>query len=402
VGAFMAVYEIYPARGASVPLARPVELVCFALIIAHAVYLVACYLQGSWLIAPDGGGVPTDFVNVWAAGKLALEGHAAAAYDWPTHKAMEVVALGHPFDGYFGWHYPPTFLFAAAVLALMPYAAAYVLWTFGTFPAYLLAVRAIVGERVGYLLAAAFPAVLCNFVVGQNGFLSAGLFGGTLYLMLLERPILAGVCLGLLTYKPHLGILIPIALVAGGYWRVVIVAGLVASLMAVSSWAAFGIDTWAAFVANISHTSQAFLSDGWANFAKLQTAFGLMRTLGFSEPAAWSVQAAVALIAAAAMAALWRSRAGYEIKAAALGPAAMLATPYLYTYDLVVLAVPLAFLFRLGRARGFLTHEMAGIGLACLLVLIFPFVKAPVGFAAVLVVAALIAHRALARETVPT
>ncbi|HSP48865.1 MAG TPA: hypothetical protein VLN61_01520 [Pseudolabrys sp.] len=73
----------------------------------------------------------------------------------------------------------------------------------------------------------------------------------------------------------------------------------------------------------------------------------------------------------------------------------MLATPYLYTYDLVVLAVPLAFLWRLGRARGFLNHELAGIALACLLVLIFPFVKAPVGFAAVLLVAALIARRAL-------
>jgi len=120
-----------------------------------------------------------------------------------------------------------------------------------------------------------------------------------------------------------------------------------------------------------------------------------VRTLGGSEPLAWTVQAMVALGAASAIAMLWRSRAGYEIKAAALGAGAMLATPYLYTYDLVVLAVPLAFLFRLGRARGFLPHEIAGIGVACLLILIFPFVKAPVGFAAVLVVAALIARRAL-------
>lgn len=391
----MAVYEISPARAA--PLARPIELTCFALIVAHSVYLAACYLQGSWLVALDGNGIATDFVNVWAAGKLVLAGHPAAAYDWPTHKTMEVVALGHPFDGYFGWHYPPAFLFAAATLALMPYTAAYVLWILGTFPLYLGAVRAIVGEQSGYLLAAAFPAVLCNLVVGQNGFLSAGLLGGALF-MLVERPILAGVCLGLLTYKPHLGLLLPIALMAGGHWRATIVAGAVATLMALTSWSAFGAETWSAFVANIGHSSQAFLSDGWADFAKLQTAFGLMRALGLSEPAAWSVQAAVALIAAGAIAALWRSRACYEIKAAALGAAAMLATPYLYTYDLVVLAVPLAFLFRLGRTRGFLAHEMAGIGVACGLLLIFPFVKAPVGFAAVLVVAALIARRALAPE----
>jgi hypothetical protein len=124
--------------------------------------------------------------------------------------------------------------------------------------------------------------------------------------------------------------------------------------------------------------------------------------LGGSETLAWTMQAAVALTAAAAIAVLWRSRVAYEIKAAALGAGAMLATPYLYTYDLVVLAVPLAFLFRLGRARAFLLQEMVGIGVACLLILIFPFVKAPVGFAAVLVVAALIARRALAPPSVAT
>ena len=175
--------------------------------------------------------------------------------------------------------------------------------------------------------AAAFPAVLANFIAGQNGFLSAALLGGAL-LMLIERPILAGVLLGLLTYKPHLGLLFPIVLAASGHWRAFITAGIVAALMAIASWGAFGTETWTAFFANIGHTSQAFLSDGWADFAKLQTAFGLVRTLGGSEPLAWSVQAVLALMAAAAVTALWRSRADYEVKAAALGVGAMLATPY--------------------------------------------------------------------------
>ena len=390
----MAVCEISPARGTGAPLTRPIELICFGLIVGQLVYLIASYLQGSWLVAPDGGGVPTDFVNVWAAGRLVLQGNPAAAYDWPTHKAMEVVALSHQFEGYFGWHYPPTFLPVAAFLAKMSYVPAQIIFLFATFCAYLFCVRGIVGERAGYVLAAAFPAVLANCIAGQNGFLSAALLGGAL-LMLIERPVLAGVLLGLLTYKPHLGLLFPIVLAASGHWRAFITAGIVATLMAVASWGAFGTETWAAFFANIGHTSQAFLSDGWADFAKLQTAFGLVRMLGGSEPLAWTVQAVLALVTAAAVTALWRSRADYEVKAAALGIGAMLATPYLYTYDLVVLAVPLAFLWRLGRARGFLTHELAGIALACLLVLIFPFVKAPVGFAAVLLVAALIARRAL-------
>ena len=381
------------------PLAKAAELICFALVVAHAVYLVTSYWQGTWLIAPDGGGIASDFVNVWAAGKLALEGSPAAAYDWHIHKAIEEVAVGHPFAGYFGWHYPPAFLFAAATLALMPYAAAYALWVFVTFPLYLAAVRGIVGERSGYLLAAAFPAVLSNFVVGQNGFLTAGLLGGTL-LWIERRPVLAGICLGLLTYKPHLGLLFPIVLAAAGYWRVFFTAAFVAALMALASMFAFGAETWAVFFASISHTSQAFLSDGWADWSKLQTTFGLTRTLGGSETLAWSLQAIVAIIAAAIVSALWRSKVSFDIKAAALGTGAMLATPYLYTYDLVVLAVPLAFLFRAGRANGFLPFEMAGIGFACLLILTFPFVTAPVGFAAVLVVAALIARRAIAARTI--
>ena len=93
-------------------------------------------------------------------------------------------------------------------------------------------------------------------------------------------------------------------------------------------------------------------SDAFADWGKLQTAFGLVRALGGGEPLAWIVQGVVALLAAGAIAVLWRSRAPYEIKAAGLGTAALLATPHLLTYDLVVLAVPLAFLFRLGLARG--------------------------------------------------
>jgi len=387
----MATVEISREQASAAPLAQPVVLICFALVVAHAVYVAASYVDGLW---PDRAGQPTDFVAVWSAGKLALGGHAAAIYDWPAHKLVEESAVGHAFDGYFGWHYPPTFLFVAIVLALLPYTTAYMAWTLGTFPAYLAAIRAIVGDRIGYLLAAAFPAVLANAVVGQNGFLTAALLGGTL--MLVERrPVLAGVLLGLLTYKPHLGLLFPIALIAGRHWRVFISAAVVAVLMAAASWLAFGSECWQAFISNIGHTERVFLSEGQADWSKLQTAFGLTRTLGGSETLAWAAQAAVAFIAAGAVALLWRSDAAYEIKAAALGCGLALATPYLYAYDLVVLAVPLAFLFRLGRTHGFLRHELAGVGLACLLVLIFPFVKAPVGFGAALVIAALVARRAL-------
>ena len=391
----MALYQMTPGRGAGAKLARPVELVCVALVVAHAVYLGACYIDGIWVSAPDGSGIASDFVNVWAAGKLALAGHAAAAYDGQAHKLVEESAVGHPFAGYYVWPYPPTFLFVAAALSLLPYTTAFLFWVVATFPAYLIAIRAIIGDRIGYLLAAAFPAVLSNFIVGQNGFLTAGLIGGALVLLESE-PIAAGALIGLLSFKPQLGLLFPIALAAGGRWRAFAAATTVTVLLAAAAWLAFGTASWLAFFASLGQASQAFLAQDLADWSKFQTAFGLTRTMGGSETLALGVQIAVALCAAGAIAALWRSDKAFEIKAAALGTGAMLATPYLFTYDLVILAVPLAFLFRLGRTRGFLSHEAGGIGVACVLILIFPFVKAPVGFAAVLVVAALIARRALA------
>lgn len=387
----MAIAGTSPAKAA--PLARPLELAGIALVIAHAAYLAASWWQGTWITGPDGHGVPSDFVNVWAAGKLTLGGAPFAAYDWPTHKAVEELAVGRTFEGYFGWHYPPMFLAVAALLAMFSYGAAYAAWLVLTLPAYVGAVRAIVGERYAYLLALAFPALLANAVVGQNGFLTAGLMGGALVL-LERRPVAAGVLIGLLTYKPHFGLLIPLALIAGAHWRAFASASATALIIALASLAAFGLQTWIAFFDSIAHTSQAFLSDGWADFGKLQTAFGLARTFGLNETGAWLAQGALALDAALAVVLIWRSRASFEIKAAALVCGAMLATPYLYTYDLVVLAVPMAFLFRLGRRSGFLPYEATCMALACLLIASFPFVGFPVGFFAVAIVAGLVLRRA--------
>src|SRR5689334_7280368 len=75
--------------------------------------------QSSGLNGPDGQPIGTDFSNVYAAGRLALEGRAADAYDWGLHGAVERSIFG-PATPYYGWHYPPMFLMVAAPLALLP------------------------------------------------------------------------------------------------------------------------------------------------------------------------------------------------------------------------------------------------------------------------------------------
>jgi len=390
-----------PQAVANGPLAKPFHLACFALCVAHVVFLVGMLVQGQWLIDSAGRGIPTDFVNVWAAGKLALEGSPAAAYDWTIHKQVENGAVGYDFSGYYAWLYPPPFLAVAALLALFPYVAAYAAWVAATLPVYLITIRWLVAHRLGYLLAGAFPTVLSNAIVGQNGFVTASLIGGTLGFM--ERqPVLAGCCLGLLTYKPHFGILFPLVLIAARRWTVFFVAAAVGVAMAAASWLAFGMATWEAFFRELPLASRDYLSAGTSDWQKLQSVFGLVRVMGGAEYLAWSLQISLAVFVAVALCILWRGRARFELKAAALAAGALLATPYVYLYDLVVLAIPVALLVRVALKTGFLRSEGIALVIAAALSFSFPFVKLPVGLAATVLVAALIARRTFFAQSEPT
>ncbi len=356
------------------------------------IVLVGTYLTGDFFADARGRPIANDFVNVWAAGQLTRDGNPAAAYDWSAHKAAEVHAVGHDFSDYYGWHYPPTFLFVAAALALLPYLVAAGVWLFATLAAYVATITVILGGRAGVLFALGFPAALWNVTAGQNGFLTAALIGTTLSLV--ERqPALAGICLGLLTYKPQFGLLFPIALIAGQRWVTIAVAAIVAGGVAAASWLAFGGATWMAFVHWLPITSRIVLGEGAADFGRLQSLYGLVRGVGGSETLAWIVQGAASIAAAAGVAWAWRSRLPDDLKAAVLAAAALIATPYLYMYDLVVLAVAVAFLLRFALPRGLSLAEMIGLPVAGALILVFPYVKTQVGLAAVFVVAALTAHR---------
>ncbi|MBX9710906.1 MAG: DUF2029 domain-containing protein [Xanthobacteraceae bacterium] len=375
---------------------RIVFSVCLALCVMNAFSLIVSALSGQWILDPRGLGIPTDFANVYAAGRLVLEGHPATAYDWDVHKRVQEIVLGQTFDGYFGWHYPPPFLFIAAALAKLPYTAAFAGWVALSFVPYLFVIRALTGHRIGWMLACAFPVALTNAIVGQNGFLTASLIGSTLYLMP-KRPVLAGLCLGLLTYKPQYGLLFPLVLIAAGQWRTFAVAAVTGATLAGLSWLAFGTQTWAAFFIWLPRASQAFLSSGFAEFGKMQSVLSLTRFLGGSDRLAWILQWGMTASVMLALIVLWRSRVSYEIKAAALATGALLATPYLYLYDMVVLAIPMALIVRMGLASGFRNHELAALGMAVALLVLFPFVVMPVGLGATLIVAWLIARRAVTR-----
>ena len=307
----------------------------------------------------DPGGKPlgTDFLCFWGAARLVLDGAPpGAVYD--TARLAAVEAARFPGAGVTAFPYPPSFLLICLPLGLLPYLAALAVWLGATGLAYWRVARAWLGEAKGLALPVlAFPAVLINAGHGQNGFLSAALFGGGA-LMLRRRPWLAGLCLGLLAFKPHLGLLIPVALLASRNWRAFAGAALAVVGLAAASVLAFGPDVWRAYPAAFS-AMRLNVEQGLIAPEKLQTLFAALRLWGAPLVAAYAAQAALALGAAAAVGAFaWR-----RPDSPALGPvliaASLIASPYLFDYDLVLAAVPLAWLLADGQARGFRTGDKA-------------------------------------------
>src|SRR4029079_191402 len=136
--------------------------ICLVLAVANVTLCGVAYFSHWWVYDPRALAFPIDFINVWAAGRLVLDGHPAQAYDWDIQKQVEVAKLGQDFVGYFAWHYPPPFLFVASLLAKLPYQLAYIGWAAVSFLPFLVVMRAIVGRPFGYLLALAIPMVFIN------------------------------------------------------------------------------------------------------------------------------------------------------------------------------------------------------------------------------------------------
>lgn len=326
----------------------------FLLLAVVAVAASIATAQGRFDI--NGHPLGTDFSQVWVAGLETLRGHPERPFDIARHIAEQRAEFGAQSDVY-GWHYPPFFLAPAAALALLPYLEALAVWQLTTLTLYLAAVLAILRNspvapwRVA-VAALAFPATLVNLGHGQNGFLTAALLGFG-FLALRPRPIVAGLCFGLLAYKPQFAVVLPVALIAGGHWRVIVAAAATVAAMIVASAAAFGADSWIAFAQSLDFTQHVVIEQGAAGFTKIQSVFAAVRLLGGDVASAYAAQTTATLVTVGALVMLWRSPADERSKAAATIVATLLSTPYCLDYDMAALAPAIALLTAEGLERGF-------------------------------------------------
>jgi hypothetical protein len=297
-----------------------------------------------WIV-PLGGPTTTDFVSFYTAGSLADAGTPALAYDHAAHLAAEEAVVGRGIEYQF-FNYPPVYQAIFALLAYLPYLVAFVLFIAATLLLYLAVARRILDDYSGTALLAllAFPAVWWTIGLGQNAFLTAGLFGAAT-LLIDRQPVVAGLLFGALCYKPHFALLVPIALAAGGHWRAFAAAAASAAALAVLSLALFGWETWQAFLETAA-VSHSMYESGRILFGGIVSPFGAVRLIGGSVALAYIVQTGFSLFAAGVVFVVWRQNTSLPARAAILASATLVAIPLALLYDLMLATIAACWLLR--------------------------------------------------------
>lgn len=332
------------------------------LVIEVALFLFMVAGTHGWIV-PLKKPTSTDFASFYAAGSLADAGTPQLAYDQAAHYAAEerATAAGIVYK-YF--YYPPIYLLLCAPLARLPYLVAFVTFEAATLALYLFVARRILGERDPAVLAPllAFPAVFWTLGLGQNAFLTASLFGAAT-LFIDRRPVLAGLIFGAICYKPHFGLLIPVALAAGGRWRAFAAASITVGALCLASLLLFGPETWRAFFAS-ALAAHATYESGRIAVVAYVTPWGAALQLGAGPALAWAVQAMATLAAAVFVTWIWRGYRPLPLRGAALAAATLIAVPVALMYDLMLAAVAILWLVRASREAAMLPAEklaLAGV-----------------------------------------
>jgi alpha-1,2-mannosyltransferase len=340
-------------------------------------------LAGGYAAARQGDTpVYTDFMPKYAASILVLREPAVNLYFPPKMIQAEIDAAQAAYGGtlndkqargvgFSAWMYPPIFIFLVYPLAMLPYLASLAAWLTVTAVPYALAMRKALPGRNALFLAFASPPAFYNLMFGQTGFLSGGLIGLGLS-QIHVRPALAGVCIGLASVKPHLGVLIPLALVAGEHWKTFWVAALTVAGLIAASILAFGMDPWHALIGSLEFYAEGFEAKAY-KYSDMVTVQSMFYLAGASPQAAANAQGLSAVAAASTVIWAWwnkPSRAGQlGLQSAVLCAATLLTVPLAYLYDLVLLMPAAAWIWADMRERGARRAEVWGVVLTLVMML---------------------------------
>jgi hypothetical protein len=319
---------------------RACEAAAIAIALAIVAVMAVRLANADGLLLANGQPVFGDFIAFWSAGRAALEGHAAQVHDIALIRRYHEIAV--PGVGFVApWNAPPTLLLSATALAHFPYPTAAILFLALSGGVYLFAARAILPDARALIFAATLPAAVYHLGTVQLGLFVAGVSALALH-WLDRRPFAAGALVSLLAIKPHLAILWPFLLVLSGRWRAFAAASLATLAFAGVAGLAFGFDSWLRFLTNLP-SAQALVSGQRVATPAYASLYANLLQMGAPQALAITAHAASAL--AASGLAMWLFRgAGRGEQGAALCAATLIALPYVFFYDFVLLAAGAALL----------------------------------------------------------
>lgn len=336
-------------------------------VLVYAILIGFGLLQSQGGVMPGGKPIGYDFIAFWSASWLALAGTPLDAYSTALVAALQAQTLPG-LSSTAEWIYPPLFLLMVLPLALLPYLPSYLLFMASTLAAYGAVLRTSAPAGLGLIWLFAFPGIVINALQGQNGFLTATLIGVGLH-VLPTRPMLAGVAFGLLTVKPHLGLLLPLALIATRQWRALAAAAITTLMLVALSIGAFGIEAWMAFLEQLPKVAARVGSDPEL-YRKAPTLFVMARSAGLPVPLAHGLHATVAVLVVWLAIGVWRRGSEPAIRNATLTLGSLLMSPYLLDYDLAWLALPMVGLTASAQAGGWRRGDPQWLMLAWLMPLL--------------------------------
>jgi hypothetical protein len=329
-----------------------------------------------------------DFFGLWSFAKFIQSHPATQIYD-PVELFAFQRQFEHGANVTYTCPYPPAFLLLLWPLGLLPYVAARSVWLIATLAAFLLAICGLKRQPVLALAAALAPATTVCMIYGQNGLLSAALIIGGMRLAQ-RRPLVAGVLLGAMIYKPQLALLVPFALAAAGLWRVIASASATVVAVVAISEAVFGWDIWLVWYRALPLHSRLFDASREHLNHLMPTVVSAVLPTG-NTAIAYGAQAVAAVAAIFVVWRCWRAQKDTEALVVLIA-ATFLATPYALVYDLPVLAGAVLCLIASRGARN-ASFTFADI-LALMMVLVLPvglmsdmsFVGAPLAVASLVFV----------------
>lgn len=289
----------------------------------------------------------TDFLHFYTIGSLAIEHCGADLYNMNAQAALAAQRVPESSGISYLPLYPPQVSLLFAPLAGLSYPAALaVWWSFCTaiYAACCFLVWRTCPNLRNYgwtvaILALGFPAFFHLIAWGQTSALALACFTAMFLLLERNRNFLAGIALGLLIFKPQLGLAAAIVFAASGAWQIVSGAVLGATVELVAGVLYYGIAPLREWFHTLEGIDRLFplLEPKPYQTHCLRTFWTMLLPWPWLTLVAYALTAVTALVITAGLW-RWKAPASLRLRFSALLLATVLLSPHLTVYDLVILA----------------------------------------------------------------